>query len=174
MQDIHRPLRSGLVALALCGASGAFAGIEVGGGLGETLGGGTSDDSDSLIFDAEAGYRFENNLAVHAVYLGEVNQKDFCMGLCPDATYRFQNFWGVKGLGYLPLTTSLELLGGVGFGETTLRHPFEDQPDRHSNEALLSGGLQVRASQAFRVVFEYDYLTTTKLQMLTARVHWEF
>jgi hypothetical protein len=177
MFNHHRPLRCGLVALALCAASSAFAGIEIGGGLGETTGGGSRDDSDSLIFDFEAGYRFDNHLALHAVYLGEVNGKEAACSLfplCTDETYTFDTFYGVKGVGYVPLNPSLELVGGAGLGHTTLTHPQVDHPDKHNDEALLSLGLQWRATQSFRVVVEYDYLTTTTLQMLTARAHWEF
>jgi len=173
MSDIRRPLRCGLIALALCAASSAFAGIEVGGGVGGTVGGGTIDDHDSLILDFEAGYRFDNNFALHAVYIDEANEHDLCMLECSDL-YHFQQFYAVKGVGYMPLSHGFELLGGAGFGRSTSHNEHVDSPDLHDNEGLLSVGAQWRATQAFRVVLEYDYLTSTSLQMMTARVHWEF
>jgi hypothetical protein len=172
MSKHHRPLRRGLVALALCGASSAFAGIEVGGGLGGTTGG-SSNDSDVLVFDFEAGYRFENNLALHAVMLSDFNGRGLCMLDC-EPLYIFKGFYGAKALGYLPVHPRVELLGGVGVGQTTLTNIAVGYADQRRTEALLSAGVQWKVTQSFRMLVEYDVLSSTSLQMLTARMHWEF
>jgi len=165
-----------VAAAALLAAPGAFAaGVQADLSLGETLSHGTTDgDKNAGVFGASLGYRFDANLAVQATTFA---QFDLYRNLGADrstARYGFDRFFGVQGLGYVPVGSALELVGGVGIGRSKLNNGFVGSPDRTNTDGLLTAGLQWRVARHFNLGLDVNYLTKTEVSALMLHSQWTF
>jgi len=127
-----------------------------------------------LVLAGDLGYRFDSGFAVQVYGLGNLdsNNLPFNFG---QSVYSLSSFVGVRGLGYLPLNDSWELLGGLGVGRATLSTSAAgNNPDRKETDPILSGGIQWRMNKAFHVGLTIDYLTKADVSMATVFAGWNF
>ena len=159
-----------VAAAALLAAGSAFAGVQADLAWGVTTSRGTTEgDKNAPTLQFDAGWRFDQNVAVEFVTF---NQIDLYRNFLQDpqtARYGFDRFVGARAVGYLPLDPHFELMGGLGAGRSTLNNGFVGAPDRKNTDALLSAGIQWRVAKHFNIGLDLNYLTKT--QVSTAMLH---
>ena len=160
MSKTSRLARAAAAAAAFCCAGSAFAEgqfvPEV--GLGYGSGGHFRANSDAarngLTFNASFGYRFDSNLGVRAMFIGNWDPFD---PISPD-TGIFDQFAGVQATAYLPLAEKVRFMGGVGLGQTRLK--VADGRETRT-DGIVSGGLQWTFVRHYAMELRVDYLTQT-------------
>jgi hypothetical protein len=156
-----------LAVAALLAAGNAFAGVQADIAWGETLSRGTTlGDKNAPMFQLDAGWRFDNNVALELVTFNQFNLYRNAFVPPSTAQYGFAHFVGARAVGYLPLDKHFELTGGLGAGRSTLNNGIVGAPDRKDTDALLSAGIQWRAAPHFNVGLDANYLTKTQVSTL--------
>jgi hypothetical protein len=79
-----------------------------------------------------------------------------------DATDRsFNSFFGVEATAYVPIVQKLNLMGGLGIGQTSLNRGGPDQGHQEVSDGIVSAGLQYHFVRNFSMELHVDYLTRT-------------
>ena len=161
MTKTSRLARAVVAAAVLCCAGSAFAegqfvpevGLGYGaGGRFQASAGGTRD---GLTLNAAFGYRFDSNLGVRAMFIGNWDPFD---PIGPDSR-TFDQFVGVQATAYVPLAEKVSFMGGVGLGQSQLKLAA----DGHANktDGIVSAGLQMAFVRHYAMELRMDYLTQT-------------
>jgi hypothetical protein len=172
MTKTSRRARAAAAAAVLCCAGSAFAAgqfvPEVGLGYGsggrfQASAGGTRD---GLTLSAAFGYRFDSNLGMRAMLIGNWDPFD---PIGPGSR-TFDQFVGVQATAYVPLAEKVNFMGGLGLGDTRLK-TYPDG-DVHKTDGIVSAGLQVAFVRHYAMELRMDYLTQTHERnlVLTAQI----
>lgn len=151
------------MAAALLAGGSAFAGTFMGeAGFGYGSGGKISKGSDeehgsALLLDGAFGYRFDTGFGARALFIADVDPwRGF---LATDRS--FNTFYGVQATAYVPIVEKLNLMGGLGLGQSSLnRGGFEAGHDE-ATDGVVSAGLQFHVVRNFSMELHVDYLTKT-------------
>ncbi len=159
MTKTSRLARAAAAAAVLCCAGSAFAAgqfvpeVGLGYGSGGHFRANSGGTRDGLTFNASFGYRFDNNLGVRAMFIGNWDPFD---PISPDSV--FDQFAGVQATAYIPLAEKVKFMGGIGLGQSRLK--VADGRDSRT-DGIVSGGLQWTFVRHYAMELRVDYLTQT-------------
>ncbi len=161
MTKTSRLARAAAAAAVLSCAGSAFAEgqfvpeVGLGYGSGGHFRANSGGTRDGLTFNTAFGYRFDNNLGVRAMFIGNWDPFD---PISPDSGV-FEQFVGVQATAYIPLAEKVKFMGGVGLGQSRLKVATDGRESR--TDGIVSGGLQWTFVRHYAMELRVDYLTQT-------------
>jgi len=102
------------------------------------------------------GYRFNKNIGVQAA--GYSANTPFHQKLATDGTplYDFARYVGVQVVGYIPATSSWDILGAAGVGRSTYGTAQPGFGNTTKTDGLIEAGLRWQVFQHFAASFELE------------------
>ena len=121
--------------------------------------------------DLAIGYRWESGLGIRALFFGALDP--FKDAFNQPSARSFNEFDGLQATDYLPLASKLNLMTGLGVGQTSLNRGVAGD-HQELTECVLSAGLQYNIVKYFSLELHADYLSRTHERNLVLLAEFPF